>query len=138
MRGSPLLRALLAFLAILALGWPLRELTGTASATRVPPKPAAAEEQGIGLRLECTVVPKSVKVLHLGELVWSEASPTAVMDHPLKFAYPEEGVDLQFQIEWPPDAPLAAVRVTLTDPAGDTYTKSIWGQGSADEVLTFP
>ena len=138
MRGSPLLRALLAFLAILALGWPLHRLTGAAEAPRAQPKPTAAKEQEIGLKLECTAVPKSVKVLHLSQEVWSEAAPAAQMEHTLKLAYPAEGIDLQFQIEWPADAPLTAVRVTLTDPAGDTHEKSIWGQGTVDEVLTFP
>jgi hypothetical protein len=138
MRGSPLLRALLAFLAILALGWPLHRLTGAVEAPRVQPKPVAAAEQEIGLKLECTAAPKSVKVLHLGQEVWSEAAPTASMEHTLKLAYPAEGIDLQFQIEWPADAPLTAVRVTLTDPAGDDHAKSIWGQGTVDEVLTFP
>ena len=43
MRGSPLLRALLAFVALLALGWPLRRLTTTADAPR--------EQQQFGMDL---------------------------------------------------------------------------------------
>jgi hypothetical protein len=138
MRGSPLLRALCAFLAILALGWPLRQLTGVNVAPPKKLKAVAVEEKEVALRLECTAVPKSVKVCYLGQEVWSEPTPAAVMEHTLKIAYPEEGVDLQFQMEWPADAPLAAVRVTLTDPAGDPHEKSIWGQGSVDDVVTFP
>jgi hypothetical protein len=42
MRGSPLLRALLAFLAILALGWPLVRLTTTADGPREQPRVVAA------------------------------------------------------------------------------------------------
>ena len=76
MRGSPLLRALLAFLAILALGWPLVRLTTTADGPREQPRVVAAVEQEIGLGLTFTLVPKSVKVLHLGQEVWSERRTT--------------------------------------------------------------
>ena len=138
MRGSPLLRALLAFLAILALGWPLRRLTGAADAPREQPKAAVVAAKEIGLRLVFTLVPKSVKVLHLGREVWSETAPTAEMERTLKLAYPDAGIDLQFQIEWPADAPLAAMRAVLTDPAGEAHEHSVWGQGSAEEVVTFP
>ena len=138
MRGSPLLRALLAFLAILALGWPLRRLTTAADVPREQPKPAVVEAKEVGLRLTFTLVPKSVKVLHLGHEVWSETAPAAEMERTLKLAFPAEGVDLQFQIEWPADAPLAAMRATLTDPAGDAHEKSVWGQGSVEETVTFP
>ena len=138
MRGSPLLRALLAFLAIFALGWPLWRLTGAADAPREQPKAAVVAAKEIGLRLVFTLVPKSVKVLHLGREVWSETAPTAEMERTLKLAYPDAGIDLQFQIEWPADAPLAAMRAVLTDPAGEAHEHSVWGQGSAEEVVTFP
>ena len=138
MRGSPLLRALLAFLAILALGWPLRRLTNASDAPREQPKAAVVAAKEVGLRLAFTLVPKSVTVLHLGKEVWSETAPTAELERTLKLAYPDAGIDLQFQIEWPADAPLAAMRATLTDPAGDAHEHSVWGQGSVDEVVTFP
>ena len=138
MRGSPLLRALLVFLAILALGWPLRRLTSASDAPREQPKTVAAEAKEIGLRLAFTLAPKSVKVLHLGQEVWRESAPAAELEHTLKLAYPDAGIDLQFHIEWPADAPLAAMRARLTDPAGEAHVKSVWGQGSVEEVVTFP
>ena len=138
MRGSPLLRALLIFLAILALGWPLRRLTSASDAPREQPKAVVAEAKEIGLRLSFTLVPKSVKVLHLGQEVWSESVPVAEMQRALKLAYPDAGIDLQFQIEWPAEAPLAAMRATLTDPDGKAHEHSVWGQGSVEEVVTFP
>jgi hypothetical protein len=138
MRGSPLLRALLAFLAILALGWPLRELTSASDAPREQPKAVVVEAKEVGLKLAFTLVPKSVKVLHLGKELWSETAPTAELEHTLQLAYPDAGIDLQFQIEWPADAPLAAMRAVLTDPAGETHERSVWGQGSTEEVVTFP
>lgn len=138
MRGSPLLRALLAFVALLALGWPLRRLTTTADAPREQPQAAAVVAKEIGLELTFTLVPKSVKVLYLGREVWSESAPTAEMRHQLKLAYPAEGVDLQFAIEWPADAPLAAMRAKLTDPVGDAHEKSVWGTGPTEDTVTFP
>lgn len=139
MRGSPLLRAVLAFLAILALGWPLRQLTGATDAPREQPKAGApVAEQEVSLRLDFTLVPQSVKVLHLGREVWSESAPTAPLERKLKLPYPEAGIDLQLQIEWPADAPLAAVRVTFTDPAGEPHERSVWGQGSVDDAVAFP
>ena len=138
MRGSPLLRALLIFLAILALGWPLRRLTSASDAPREQPAAAVVVAKEISLQLSFTLVPKSVKVLHLGQEVWSENAPTAELQRALKLAYPDAGIDLQFQIEWPAGAPLAAMRATLTDPDGEAHEHSVWGQGSTEEVVTFP
>ena len=138
MRGSPLLRALLVFLAILALGWPLRRLTSASDAPREQPKASVVEAKEIALRLNFTLVPKSLKVLHLGQEVWSESAPTAEMQRTLKLAYPAAGIDLQFQIEWSAGSPLAAMRATLTDPDDKAHEHSVWGQGSVEEVVTFP
>jgi hypothetical protein len=139
MRGSPLLRALLAFLIIASMGWPLWVLTRpdaeAAPATSAPPPEI---KKAIQLHLTFTTVPKAFSIRHLDQDVWKEAAPQADMEHELTVAYPPEGVDLQFHIEWPEDAPLAAVRVQLTDPAGDTHEKSLWGKGVDDDVLTFP
>ena len=139
MRGSPLLRAFLAFCCIAALGWPLWRLTHPAEATATPATtlPEAAAK-AIDLQLEFTAVPKRFEVRHLEEAVWTEDAPQVSMERNVPLAFPEKGVDLVFHIEWPADAPLAAVRVRLIDPAGDTHEKSVWGQGTVDEVLTFP
>jgi hypothetical protein len=139
MRGSPLLRAAIALFVLLALGFPLWRLTHAAEApqAQTPPAPAA-EAKAIHLQLDFTLTPKKIQVLHLGKEVWSENAPTAQMERDLKLAYPDQGVDLQFHIEWPDDAPLAAMRAKLIDPAGDTHEKSLWGKGAVDDVLTFP
>lgn len=139
MRGSPLFRALCAFLLIAALGWPLWQLTHAVEAAPPPESvPANTEVKAIGLQLAFTTVPKRFVVRHLEKDVWTGESPEASMDKDLSLVFPENGIDLVFHIEWPDDAPLAAARVRLTDPAGDTHEKSIWGKGTVDEVLTFP
>jgi hypothetical protein len=139
MRGSPLLRAAIAFVALLALSIPLWRLTHAAEAIQAPTQPArAVEAKAIHLQLDFTLAPKKIRVLHLGQEVWSEDAPAAEIERDLKIVYPDQGVDLQFHIEWPEDAPLAAMRAKLTDPAGDTHEKSLWGKGVVDDVLTFP
>ena len=141
MRGSPLLRALLAFVIIGLMGWPLWQLTRPQEvvASTPAPKPAAAKvAKAIGLPLTFTTAPKSFAIRHLDQEVWKVTGPAADLEQQVTLDYPNEGVDLQFHIEWQEDAPLAALRVQLTDPAGDVHEKSVWGKGVADEVVTFP
>jgi hypothetical protein len=139
MRGSPLFRAAIALFVLLALGFPLWRLTRATEAPQAPAPPAAAPEtKAIHLQLDFTLPPKKIQVLNLGKEVWSENAPATGIERDLPLAYPDQGVDLQFHIEWPEDAPLAALRVKLTDPAGDTHEKSLWGKGVVDDVLTFP
>lgn len=108
------------------------------SAGEVAPVKAPKETQDVHLQLTFTLAPKSVKVSHLGKPVWSESAPTTDIEHDLKLPYPDEGIDLRFEIEWPPDAPFAGMRVKLTDPAGAEHEKGMWSKGPADDVLTFP
>jgi hypothetical protein len=138
-RGSPLLRALFAFLAILSLGYPLWRLTSADEAVAVaPPPPAPATAREITLQLTFSAPPKNVRVLHLGQAIWSDAAPAAEMERKVQLIYPKEGIDLQFQAEFSAGAPHVALRVKLTDPDGNEGEKSLWGAGSIDEVLTFP
>ena len=140
MRGSPLLRALLAFCIIALLGIPLWQLTRPEVVVAAPAPPPAKEElaKAIHLHLTFTTVPKKVVVSNLDKVVWEVTAPEADLEHDVSMAYPAEGVDLQFHIEWPEDGLLSAMRVQLTDPAGDTHDKSVWGKGVDDEVVTFP
>jgi hypothetical protein len=139
MRGSPLLRAFIALAVLLALGYPLWCLTRAEEAPPTQPTPApAAESKAIHLQLNFTLLPQNIQVLHLGKVVWSEDAPASEMERDLPLAYPDQGVDLQFHVDWGADTPLAAMRAKLTDPAGDTHEKSLWGKGVVDDVLTFP
>ena len=139
MRGSPLLRALFAFLAILSLGYPLARLTSTGESVEVAPQPAApAVAREISLQLTFTTVPRKFRIIHLGKEVWSESAPAAEMERKVTLVFPKEGIDLQFQAEFPGESAQVAMRVKLTDPDGNALEKSLWGAGSIDEVLTFP
>jgi hypothetical protein len=142
MRGSPLLRALLAFLAILALGWPLRRLTGdgppapVAATAQAPAPPAKTAE--VELQLTFTTPPRSFSVRHLGKEIWTASGSDLTVGKKLSLSYPAEGIELQFAAEFPEGAPLTAARLVLTDPAGDPHEKSVWGTGRIDEVIAFP
>lgn len=138
MRGSPLLNALLAFLVIGLLGFPVRQLTGAAviaAATPVPVKAAASARVPVELRF--TTPPKTVRIQHLGKPIFSADAPGASLDAELTLPWPAEGVDLLFEIGWPEDAPLSAVRVVVTDPTSNEHTATIWGTGPTPKVLTF-
>jgi hypothetical protein len=140
MRGSPLLRALAAFLVLLFLGWPLWSLTHEPARAPSPVVPALSAEtpiKEVALQLLSTTVPRGLKILHLGKEVWAQTAPTQEMEVSLQLPYPENGIDLQFEIAWSDEAP-AAMRVRLTDPAGTEHEKTIWGKGEVTEVLTFP
>ncbi len=139
MKGSPLLVAAIAFLILLSLGWPLWQMTrADAPAPPAPTIAAATGQSEIHLQLTFTAPPKSLKVFHLMKEIWSADAPASDIERDLKLAYPGEGIDLRFLVEWPSDAPLASLRVRLTDPAGQEHEKGIWSKGPADEVLTFP
>jgi hypothetical protein len=138
-RGSPLLRALFAFLAILSLGYPLRRLTSESEAPAVAPQaPQAETTREIALQLTFSGQPKSFRVLHLGQVVWNEAAPAVEMERKVRIAFPKEGIDLQFQAEFAEGGSPAALRVKFTDPDGDELEKTLWGAGTIDDVLTFP
>lgn len=138
--GSPLLRALIAFVALLLLGIPLWKLTRQAEAQiLVEPVKVVNEEvetKDIHLQLSFTQVPTSFRVLFLGKEIWNETKPATEISHDLSLRYPKEGIDLEFQIDWPGDAP-SAMRVQFQNPSGQDVDKTVWGKGQTDEVVTF-
>lgn len=137
MRGSPLLRALVAFAVLALLSVPVRRLT-TAHATR---EAVATEEsplaQSLRLRLTFTHIPQELRVLHLGESVLRETPAAAELERDLKLEFPAEGVDLEFQIDWPDDM-LGALRIRATDPNGGEHERTVWGRGRTEQVISFP
>lgn len=137
MRGSPLLNALLAFLAIGLLGLPVQRLTRASTIAAPAPATKATASAKVPIELRFTAAPKSVRIQHLGKIAWSADDPGTSADAELDLSWPEEGVDLLIEIAWPDDAPLSAARLTLTDPAGNEHTGSIWGRGPTNKVLTF-
>jgi hypothetical protein len=138
MRGSPLLRALLAFGLILLLGVPLARMTRPPAVSAPVVATKAEPPREVGLALTFTMLPKSVRVRHLGTEVWSVQPTEAEVEQTLTVPFPKEGVDLEFTAEFADDAPLAAMRVRLTDPEGNEHERTCWAKGTIEEVLTFP
>ena len=139
MKGSPLLRALIAFVCIALAGVPLWKLT-RADATVAAPARAEMASANVSLRLTFSAPPESFTISHLGKVVWTERSNgfhTTYESHDLALPFPKEGVDLVVKVAWPGDAE-AAVRLRLTDPDGNEHDKTVWGRGETEEVVTFP
>lgn len=140
MRGSPLLRAFIALLILLSLAFPLRHFlqADPAEASAAAPAPAKeAAAQTVHLQINFTTPPAHFSVLSLGNEVWAESAPAAEVERDLSLVFPKEGVDLQFDLAWP-EGTHAAAKVRLTSPDGTDYTKYVWGEGPASEVLSFP
>jgi hypothetical protein len=139
-RGSPLLRAVLAFVVILFMGLPLWKLTGERPLNATLPVTPVTKESGIHripIQLTFTRPPAALQVLHLGQEIWSETSPAFEMERTVELDFPRAGIELLFRIRWPEEGP-SAMRVRLTGPDGAEYDKTVWGQGDTEEVVGFP
>jgi hypothetical protein len=146
MRGSPLLRALIAFLILAALGLPLHRLlqadeaplaTNNIPETTVPEAIPVPTADTLHLQVSFTTPPSRLQLNSLGQPIWQEARPTAEMERDLPIPFPPEGIELQFQATWPADLK-AAARLRLTDPQGVSYERVVWAAGETSAVLSFP
>jgi hypothetical protein len=138
MRGSPLLRAALAFLILLGLAPLLWQMTRPAASAPVATAAPPSGPSKIHLDLAFTTAPARVSIKHLGKVIWTKDAPEASEEADLPLPWPKEGGELHFQIEWPADAPLSAMRAVLTDPKRNEIERSAWGRGTVDQVLGFP
>jgi len=139
MRGSPLFRAAVVFFVLLALGPLLWKLT-RADAVSTPAKPvaiSAPEKARVAIAITFSTAASKVALLHLGREVWSKTQPAIGEEATLELPWPKEGIELRATVEWPAGTPAAAMRVKLTDSAGNEYDRTVWGRGSADDVLLF-
>jgi hypothetical protein len=136
MRGSPVFRALVAFLVFAALGPVIHALTA-ARPLPAPPVAATVAEKSTTLALTFTHAARRVVIRHLGKDVWSKDKPEQTEEAVLKVPWPKEGVELAFEVEWEDPARMAAMRVTLADADEAGAAQSIWGRGTASDVLVF-
>ena len=138
MRGSPILRAVLVFVALLLLAPLLWRLTRAdprnvqQPATQRPAKNVKAE-----VRLTFSTPAMRVVIQHLGREVWQQLMPAAQETFTCEIPWPKEGVELHVLVEWPEGTRAAAMRVRVTAPDGTEHDRSVWGDASADDVLTF-
>ena len=137
MRGSPILRAVLVFVALLALAPLLWKMTRPVLADTVPEHLLDLHEI-VDVRLNFTTAATRVEIQHLGRKVWSKATPAVAETLAVKIPWPNEGVDLRVIAAWPEGTRSAAMRVRLTAPDGTEYDRTVWGDATADDVLKFP
>jgi hypothetical protein len=139
MRGSPILRAVLVFVALLALAPMLWRLTQPADARNAaqPPMETPAKNSAVEARLTFSTPAMRAVIQHLGREVWSKAAPAGEESFTCEIPWPREGVELHAIVEWPEGTRAAAMRVRLTSPDGTEHDRSLWGDAKADDVLTF-
>jgi hypothetical protein len=137
MKGSPLARAVMTAIALLALILPLRSLTSHQSAPVAPP-PADASNANRKLHLELTstTVPFKFQVSNEGKPLWTGESNSTTVSTDRELEFPPEGIDLVLDVSWAEEKE-TAVRLALTPEGSDTIVKTVWGTKSANEVLTF-
>jgi hypothetical protein len=137
MRGSPLLRAIVMVAVLLGLLVPLHSFTRTKSAPVAMPPAAATKLSRVHLQIVSTAVPFTFAVSHLGKVVWQGDSPTSPVGKDVNIPFPKEGIDLAMDVKWPAGG-TAAVKLSVTRDDEDPVAKTIWGDGAASDVLTFP
>jgi hypothetical protein len=138
MRGSPILRAVLVFVALLSLAPALWRLTrADARTVQQPTAQQSVKNAKTEVRLTFSTPAKRAVVQHLGKEVWSKAAPAAEEAFTCEIPWPKEGVELHVLLDWPEGTRSAAMRLRLTAPDGTEHDRSVWGDTAADDVLTF-
>lgn len=130
-------------LVLLAVSLPLWRLThASAQSARPAATGQTASPEGavqVHLAVAFTQKPVRFEIDWLGKPIWEEeAVQGATQEKTVAMAYPKEGIDLEYKVQWPAGTPLAAARLTVA--AGDTepLSKTVWGATQADDVLSFP
>ena len=139
MRGSPLLRAFFVFVILLLLAPFLWRITQE-SARAVPNATVVEKVSSVEVPVELafTAAAKRVVIVHLEKEVWAKDNPELSEEVTLNLAWPKEGGELKFIVEWPDDSALAAMRAKLIDPARGEIERTLWGRGAKTGVLGFP
>lgn len=135
MRGSPLAQAVLVVAVLLLLLIPLHRLTKREQ--RSPERPVVSSpEKQVHLAMRTTEVPCRFKITFLGKTLWAEEATTPELAKDFDIDFPKEGIDLVVDAAWETQA-LAAIEITLSLPDGTAIHKTLWGQGTASDVVTF-
>jgi hypothetical protein len=135
MRGSPLIQAALVIVGLLLLLFPLHSLTQR-HAVLVTPAATPPPTKHIQMALRSTS-PYRFQVSYLGQVVWEGTDDSAEKEttKDLDIDFPKEGIDLAVDVTWATNG-LAAAEISVTVD-GAEMNKTVWGQGSASDVVTF-
>lgn len=137
MLGSPLVRTAVALAALLLLLVPLRSFTAARPAAAPPATVAATPASTVRLEIVATKFPFTFSVRHLGKILWQGESPAASIATGTRLPIPAEGVDLALRLDWPGEG-MAAAKLILTRDGEDPVERTVWGDRTAEDVLTFP
>jgi hypothetical protein len=129
-------RAAVVLAALLLLAVPLRSVTSGRARVAPPAPPEAASEVPARLAITSTKTPFTYTVEHLGRVVWNGTATAGTVESDIRLPIPAEGVDLAVQIEWTTPG-IAAAKITLAH-GGESGSRTLWGDGVAADVLTFP
>ncbi len=135
MRGSPLIQAALVIVGLLLLLFPLHSLTqrhATIATPTVAPRPAKRVQ--LSLR---TTAPCRFHILYLGQVVWegTDESTDKEITKDLEIDFPKQGIGLAVDVPWETKG-LAEAEISATVDGSELH-KTLWGQGSASDVVTF-
>ena len=121
--------------ALLLLLIPLHRLTQREQRPPEPPVVSSASKQ-VHLAVRTTALPCRFQITFLGKTLWVEDASTPELAKDFDINFPKEGIDLVVDVTWETKA-LAALEITVSLPDGNAMNKTLWGQGTANEVLTF-
>ena len=135
MRGSPLVQAALVVAGLLLLWFPLHSLTQR-HPVMVTPAATPPPTKHVQMALRSTS-PFRFQVSYLGRVVWEGTDDSAEKESTkdLDIDFPNEGIDLAVDVTWATKG-LAAAEISLTV-EGTEMHKTVWGKGSASDVVTF-
>jgi hypothetical protein len=135
MRGSPLVQAALVVAGLLLLWFPLHSLTQR-HPVMVTPAATPPLTKHVQMALRSTS-PFRFQVSYLGRVVWEGTDDSAEKESTkdLDIDFPNEGIDLAVDVTWATKG-LAAAEISLTV-EGTEMHKTVWGKGSASDVVTF-
>jgi len=135
MRGSPLVQAALVVAGLLLLWFPLHSLTQR-HLVMVTPAATPPPTKHVQMALRSTS-PFRFQVSYLGQVVWEGTDDSAEKESTkdLDIDFPNEGIDLAVDVTWATKG-VAAAEISLTVDGSEMH-KTVWGQGSASDVVTF-
>jgi hypothetical protein len=137
MRGSPLVRALVVLLGLLALLLPLRTLTSHQTVQQPIANTQASAAKKLHLELTSTTAPFQYEVSLGGKVIWHGEANANSASTDVNLDFPAEGIDLVLDASWSETKP-TAVRLQVTPPDGVPIAKMVWGDSTkASAVLTF-
>jgi hypothetical protein len=136
--GSPLVRALVALGVLLLLLVPLRSFTTARTKPAVvAPSATPAAETLAHLEIVSTKTPFTYAVSHLGKIVWQGTAAASPVETDVRLSIPPQGIDLSLSVTWNEPGE-AAAKLIVTHDNNDPVERTVWGDGSASDVLTYP